>query len=168
MKKYGLEISQPGLEPNNGLTWEMTKRRGDKEVHMYSFALPFFLNFSHWCNKMLLYIMTSNFSLDTFLYVLANRVTEEKPGWCSDPHLPPCAAYALSLPPWFKVELMYCNIIYLDFLFFLYLVNFTISFVILDLWKLWHLSFLVRLGVVCGTWFRYILFSLLHMMAMVT
>lgn len=74
----------------------------------------------------------------------------------------------LSLPPWFKVELMYCNIIYLDFLFFLYLVNFTISFVILDLWKLWHLSFLVRLGVVCGTWFRYILFSLLHMMAMVT
>ena len=107
-------------------------------------------------------------SLDTFLCVLANRVTEEKPGWCSDPHLPPCAAYALSLPPWFKVELMYCNIIYLDFLFFLYLVNFTISFVILDLWKLWHLSFLVRLGVVCGTWFRYILFSLLHMMAMVT
>ncbi|XP_029130544.1 uncharacterized protein LOC109815107 isoform X2 [Cajanus cajan] len=53
VKKHGLEISQPGLEPNNGLTWEMTKRRGDKEVHM---------------------------------------ITEEKPGWCSDPHLPPCAA----------------------------------------------------------------------------
>lgn len=28
---------------------------------------------------------------------LINRDTEEKPGWCSDPHLPPCAAYALSL-----------------------------------------------------------------------
>ncbi|KAG5119786.1 hypothetical protein JHK82_034206 [Glycine max] len=35
VKKYGLEISQPGLEPNNGLTWEMTKRRGDKEVHIF-------------------------------------------------------------------------------------------------------------------------------------
>lgn len=22
------------------------------------------------------------------------RDTEEKPGWCTDPHLPPCAAYA--------------------------------------------------------------------------
>ncbi|KAE8688766.1 putative pentatricopeptide repeat-containing protein [Hibiscus syriacus] len=31
VKKHGLEISQPGLEPNNGLTWQMTKRRGDKE-----------------------------------------------------------------------------------------------------------------------------------------
>ncbi|KAF9594809.1 hypothetical protein IFM89_034792 [Coptis chinensis] len=54
VKKHGLEISQPGLEPNNGLTWQMTKRRGDSEVH---------------------------------------KETEEKPGWCSDPHLPPCAAY---------------------------------------------------------------------------
>lgn len=33
VKKHGLEISQPGLEPNKGLTWQMTKRRGDKEVH---------------------------------------------------------------------------------------------------------------------------------------
>lgn len=56
VRKHGLEISQPGLEPNNGLTWQMTKRRGDREVH---------------------------------------KVTEEKPGWCSDPHLPPCAAYAV-------------------------------------------------------------------------
>lgn len=53
VRKHGLEISQPGLEPNNGLTWQMTKRRGDREVH---------------------------------------KETEEKPGWCSDPHLPPCAA----------------------------------------------------------------------------
>lgn len=27
------------------------------------------------------------------MYDLVNRVTDEKPGWCSDPHLPPCAAY---------------------------------------------------------------------------
>ncbi|MQL95644.1 hypothetical protein Taro_028317 [Colocasia esculenta] len=54
VKKHGLEISQPGLEPNNGLTWQMTKRRGDREVH---------------------------------------KETEEKPGWCTDPRLPPCAAY---------------------------------------------------------------------------
>ncbi|KAG9151427.1 hypothetical protein Leryth_020991 [Lithospermum erythrorhizon] len=33
VKKHGLEISQPGLEPNEGLTWQMTKRRGDREVH---------------------------------------------------------------------------------------------------------------------------------------
>ncbi|KAE8734013.1 RNF181 protein [Hibiscus syriacus] len=54
VRKYGLEISQPGLEPNRGLTWQMTKRMGDSEVH---------------------------------------KETEEKPGWCSDPHVPPCAAF---------------------------------------------------------------------------
>ncbi|KAF4373302.1 hypothetical protein CsatB_021401 [Cannabis sativa] len=54
VKKHGLEISQPGLEPNKGLTWQMTKRRGYSEVH---------------------------------------KDTEEKPGWCTDPHLPPCAAF---------------------------------------------------------------------------
>ncbi|KAG6466324.1 hypothetical protein ZIOFF_075813 [Zingiber officinale] len=35
VKKHGLEISQPGLEPNSGLTWQMTKRRGDREVHKF-------------------------------------------------------------------------------------------------------------------------------------
>ncbi|KAK3005749.1 hypothetical protein RJ639_015511, partial [Escallonia herrerae] len=35
IRKHGLEISQPGLEPNNGLTWQMTKRRGDREVHKF-------------------------------------------------------------------------------------------------------------------------------------
>ncbi|RVW80461.1 hypothetical protein CK203_042283 [Vitis vinifera] len=54
VRKYGLEISQPGLEPNKGLTWQMTKRRGDREVH---------------------------------------KEIEEKPVWCPNPHLPPCAAY---------------------------------------------------------------------------
>ncbi|XP_062218878.1 uncharacterized protein LOC133918821 isoform X2 [Phragmites australis] len=54
VRKHGLEISQPGLEPDRGLTWQMTKRRGDQEVH---------------------------------------KVTEERPGWCTNPHLPPCAAF---------------------------------------------------------------------------
>ncbi|PWZ12296.1 hypothetical protein Zm00014a_006305 [Zea mays] len=27
--------SQPGLEPDKGLTWQMTKRRGDQEVHKF-------------------------------------------------------------------------------------------------------------------------------------
>ncbi|PWA99765.1 hypothetical protein CTI12_AA004110 [Artemisia annua] len=63
VKKHGLEISQPGLEPNNGLTWQMTKRRGDKEVH---------------------------------------KDTDEKPGWCSDPHLPPCAAFVEIMAPVFS------------------------------------------------------------------
>uniref|UniRef100_A0A7N2KN51 Storage protein n=1 Tax=Quercus lobata TaxID=97700 RepID=A0A7N2KN51_QUELO len=69
VKKHGLEISQPGLEPNNGLTWEMTKRRGDREVHMD---------------------------------------TEEKPGWCNDPHLPPCAAFVEIMAPVFSREAWRC------------------------------------------------------------
>lgn len=40
VKKHGLEISQPGLEPNQGLTWQMTKRRGDMEVHKYGGKNP--------------------------------------------------------------------------------------------------------------------------------
>lgn len=39
VKKYGLEISQPALAPDRGLTWQMTKRRGDVEVHKYVFIL---------------------------------------------------------------------------------------------------------------------------------
>ncbi|KAF8388832.1 hypothetical protein HHK36_025512 [Tetracentron sinense] len=58
VRKHGLEISQPGLEANNFLTWMMTKRREDVEVH---------------------------------------KVTEERPGWCHDPHLPPCAGYGDTL-----------------------------------------------------------------------
>ncbi|MCI22058.1 hypothetical protein A2U01_0043233, partial [Trifolium medium] len=33
VKKHGLEISQPALEPQKGLIWNMTKRRNDSEVH---------------------------------------------------------------------------------------------------------------------------------------
>lgn len=39
VKKHGLEISQPALAPDRGLTWQMTKRRGDVEVHKYVFIL---------------------------------------------------------------------------------------------------------------------------------
>ncbi|BAT86552.1 hypothetical protein VIGAN_04421900 [Vigna angularis var. angularis] len=69
VRKHGLEISQPGLEPNKGLTWQMTKRRGDREVH---------------------------------------KVTEEKPGWCSDPHLPPCAAFVEIMAPVFSRDAWRC------------------------------------------------------------
>ncbi|CAL5357072.1 unnamed protein product [Camellia sinensis] len=69
VKKHGLDISQPGLEPNNGLTWQMTKRRGDREVH---------------------------------------KNTEEKPGWCGDPHLPPCAAFVEIMAPVFSREAWRC------------------------------------------------------------
>ncbi|XP_022739340.1 uncharacterized protein LOC111291704 isoform X2 [Durio zibethinus] len=55
VRKHGLEISQPGLDPNSGgLTWAMTRKRDNTEVH---------------------------------------KDAEERPGWCSDPHLPPCAAF---------------------------------------------------------------------------
>ncbi|KAJ8768097.1 hypothetical protein K2173_021037 [Erythroxylum novogranatense] len=56
VKKHGLEISQPGLDPSRGTTWAMTKKRDDTEVH---------------------------------------KDTEEQPGRCTDPHLPPCAAYLM-------------------------------------------------------------------------
>ncbi|KAI9170162.1 hypothetical protein LWI28_023455 [Acer negundo] len=69
VRKHGLEISQPGLEPNKGLTWQMTKRRGDREVH---------------------------------------KETEEKPGWCSDPHLPPCAGFVEIMAPVFSRDAWRC------------------------------------------------------------
>ncbi|XP_038707512.1 uncharacterized protein LOC120002774 [Tripterygium wilfordii] len=69
VKKHGLEISQPGLEPNNGLTWQMTKRRGDREVH---------------------------------------KIAEEKPGWCSDPLLPPCAAFVEIMASVFSRDAWHC------------------------------------------------------------
>ncbi|KAK9104334.1 hypothetical protein Scep_021178 [Stephania cephalantha] len=69
VRKHGLEISQPGVEPNNGVTWQMTRRRGDSEVH---------------------------------------KVTEERPGWCSDPHLPPCAAFVEIMAPVFSRDAWLC------------------------------------------------------------
>lgn len=69
VRKHGLEISQPGLEPNRGLTWQMTKRRGDSEVH---------------------------------------KETQERPGWCSDPHLPPCAAFVEIMAPVFSRKAWQC------------------------------------------------------------
>eukprot|EP00252_Welwitschia_mirabilis_P005765 TRINITY_DN1634_c0_g2_i1.p1 TRINITY_DN1634_c0_g2~~TRINITY_DN1634_c0_g2_i1.p1 ORF type:complete len:397 (-),score=81.99 TRINITY_DN1634_c0_g2_i1:321-1511(-) len=69
VKKHGLEISQPGLEPNRGLTWQMTKRRGNSEVH---------------------------------------KETEERPGWCKDPHLPPCAAFVEIMAPVFSQKAWRC------------------------------------------------------------
>ncbi|KAL3835614.1 hypothetical protein ACJIZ3_010350 [Penstemon smallii] len=69
VKKYGLEISQPGLEPSRTPTWQMTKKRDDREVH---------------------------------------KETEEKPGWCSDPHLPPCAAFVEIMAPVFSRDAWRC------------------------------------------------------------
>lgn len=37
-----------------------------------------------------------SFMLLNILYILVKRLTDERPGWCTDPNLPPCAAYALS------------------------------------------------------------------------
>ncbi|CAA0818267.1 Protein of unknown function (DUF707 [Striga hermonthica] len=69
IRKYGLEISQPGLEPNKKMPWQMTKRRTDSEVHKYA---------------------------------------EEKPGWCSDPHSPPCAAFVEIMAPVFSRDAWRC------------------------------------------------------------
>ncbi|XP_031389207.1 uncharacterized protein LOC116201892 isoform X2 [Punica granatum] len=70
VRKHGLEISQPGLDPSSrGLTWRMTKRRADQEVH---------------------------------------KETEERPGWCPDPHQPPCAAFVEIMAPVFSRDAWRC------------------------------------------------------------
>ncbi|XP_057812813.2 uncharacterized protein LOC131026840 [Cryptomeria japonica] len=69
VRKYGLEISQPALEPNSGLTWQMTKKQGDVEVH---------------------------------------KNTTERPGWCHDPKLPPCAGFVEIMAPVFSREAWRC------------------------------------------------------------
>ncbi|KAG4202733.1 hypothetical protein ERO13_A05G354500v2 [Gossypium hirsutum] len=70
VKKHGLEISQPGLDANSaGLTWAMTRKRNDTEVH---------------------------------------KDTDERPGWCNDPHLPPCAAFVEIMATVFSREAWRC------------------------------------------------------------
>ncbi|KAK4426114.1 hypothetical protein Salat_1379900 [Sesamum alatum] len=69
VNKHDLHISQPGLSPDSGLTWEMTRRRQDIEVH---------------------------------------KSTEERPGWCTDPHLPPCAAFVEIMAPVFSRDAWRC------------------------------------------------------------
>ncbi|GAA0164571.1 hypothetical protein Leryth_021643 [Lithospermum erythrorhizon] len=70
VRKHGLEISQPGLAPSSGYTWEMTRMQDGKEVH--------------------------------------HKITEERPGWCPDPHLPPCAAFVEIMAPVFSRNAWRC------------------------------------------------------------
>ncbi|XP_031489305.1 uncharacterized protein LOC116256901 isoform X2 [Nymphaea colorata] len=69
VRKYGLEISQPALEENNALTWLLTRRRTDVEIH---------------------------------------KETQERPGWCRDPHLPPCAGFVEIMAPVFSMNAWRC------------------------------------------------------------
>ncbi|KAK1403256.1 Lysine ketoglutarate reductase trans-splicing protein [Heracleum sosnowskyi] len=43
VKKHGLEISQPGLNPQEGQAWRMTRRMKDSEVHKKAKEIP------EWC-----------------------------------------------------------------------------------------------------------------------
>ncbi|KAL2557463.1 hypothetical protein Fot_02202 [Forsythia ovata] len=61
VKKHRLDISQPGLEPNDGLTWEMTKRRGDREVHKDTKEKP------GWCSDPRIASMCSVYPLSLAL-----------------------------------------------------------------------------------------------------
>ncbi|KZV46432.1 hypothetical protein F511_17873 [Dorcoceras hygrometricum] len=69
VKKHGLEISQPGLSPDSGMTWEMTRKRSGTDIH---------------------------------------KDAEEKPGWCRNPHLPPCAAFVEIMAPVFSRKAWRC------------------------------------------------------------
>ncbi|KAI3708863.1 hypothetical protein L2E82_38390 [Cichorium intybus] len=51
------------------------------------------------------------YKLGTYLYIQMEycpRETEEKPGWCSDPHLPPCAGFVEIIAPVFSRESWQC------------------------------------------------------------
>ncbi|CAL1391662.1 unnamed protein product [Linum trigynum] len=45
VRKYGLDISQPALDPERGTTWAMTKKRYDTEVHKHTEEKP------GWCKE---------------------------------------------------------------------------------------------------------------------
>ncbi|TYG49511.1 hypothetical protein ES288_D10G100100v1 [Gossypium darwinii] len=71
VRRHGLEISQPGLDANSAsLTWAMTRKRDNTEVHMD---------------------------------------TEERPGWCSDQHLPPCASFVEIMATVFSRDAWRCG-----------------------------------------------------------
>nr|XP_043633565.1 uncharacterized protein LOC122604762 [Erigeron canadensis] len=70
MKRHGLEISQPALLEKSGqLSWQMTRKRNDTEVH---------------------------------------KLAKEREGWCSNPHLPPCAAFVEIMAPVFSRNAWRC------------------------------------------------------------
>ncbi|XP_027346494.1 uncharacterized protein LOC113858182 [Abrus precatorius] len=69
VRKHGLEISQPGIDPSSSFTWQMTRRRDNGEVH---------------------------------------KETEERIGWCPDPHLPPCAGFVEIMAPVFSRDAWRC------------------------------------------------------------
>lgn len=69
VKQHGLDISQPGVASNSELSWWMTKRRNDTDVH---------------------------------------KETEERPGWCTDPHLPPCSGFVEIMAPVFSRDAWRC------------------------------------------------------------
>ncbi|XP_022846405.1 uncharacterized protein LOC111369158 [Olea europaea var. sylvestris] len=62
----------------------------------------------------MIFLISSNFDwfgasfLYWYIWMVINRDTEEKPGWCSDPHLPPCAAFVEIMAPVFSREAWRC------------------------------------------------------------
>ncbi len=95
------------------------------------------------------------------------RITEEKPGWCNNPHLPPCAAYVEITDPGHLLE---------DLRFTSSITprtprtggnKFTCIPKCAGLLRSWPLYFLGMHGVVFGIWFRYGL-SFLSFLAVVT
>lgn len=74
VKKHGLEISQPGLEANKHLTWQMTKRKSNKEVHKWALHQQIH---SHSCCKIFYNILIS-------WLATSNKILHE---WSIDSHL---------------------------------------------------------------------------------
>ncbi|KAH9603705.1 hypothetical protein KSS87_007456, partial [Heliosperma pusillum] len=81
VKKHGLEISQPGVDPVNGITWPMTQRSNNSEVHK---------------------------KLTNAAFVLMIREAEEQPEWCQNPLRPPCAGFVEIMAPVFSREAWRC------------------------------------------------------------
>lgn len=84
VKKHRFENSQAGAEPNARLAWQMTKRRGDAEVHKWAAN---YLHLGKLCSH-----IPNNQSYDAFSRINLREARVE-PGWCADPRSPPCAGY---------------------------------------------------------------------------
>ncbi|CAN1321830.1 hypothetical protein LINPERPRIM_LOCUS32161 [Linum perenne] len=107
VRKHGLEISQPGLDPEKGTTWAMTKRRNDTEVHKNAEERP------GWCKDPLLppcssfvEIMAPVFSRDAWRCVWHMIQNDLVHGWGLDFVLRKCVEGAVGFgrTPWHGVR----------------------------------------------------------------
>lgn len=86
VKKYGLEISQPGITSERGITYEMTGKKDNVEVHWYNTVKPLTINKPRLKQK-------DYYTLFGYLLPkehICRRVTTDM-NKCANSSMPPCA-----------------------------------------------------------------------------